>query len=205
MSVVHQSPVASSSISPVEIPDSFRAAVWPSVTPTDPALIIAGSRSFGQGFMVAASPDDPFVSYVAELVESFPISPGTVISGGARGADGVAAAYADTFDHPLLELTPVWGEGNSHWDDVVDDVSRDQISEHDHGSEYLPVAGHWRNQLMAELAATRESYGLLCLWDGSSPGTAGMASLADELWPDDAPIGYALYRADDDSLQMVDR
>ena len=74
--------------------------------------------------------------------------PTVIVSGGARGADRLGEIWAEQIGLPL-EIYP------ADWDR--------------HGKS----AGHKRN---AEMAAVAEA--LIALWDGQSPGTAGMIDLA---------------------------
>lgn len=97
-------------------------------------LAVIGSRTF-----------DDFDLMVTTL-DKFP-NP-TIISGGARGADQLAARYARLRNAPLIEYLPDWNK---------------------HGK----AAGFIRNQLIVDAADA-----VIAFWDGQSRGTAHSIDLA---------------------------
>jgi len=96
-------------------------------------LIIAGTRNL-------------FASY--DLIESsilhFKISPRTLMSGGARGIDSSAEAFAEYRKKDFIRVDADW-------------------------VKYGKAAGPIRNRLMA-----KEGDVLLAIWDGKSRGTKNM-------------------------------
>lgn len=62
-------------------------------------ISIIGSRSFNDALL--------FNKAVNEIIESIN-EPVTIISGGAKGADSLAATYAKQNNLPLLEYKPDW-------------------------------------------------------------------------------------------------
>lgn len=99
-------------------------------------LIIAGSRT------ITKSPVE-----IADIVDSFELSPTTIICGMARGIDMCGATFADMADLPVMAFPADWDK---------------------HGKS----AGHIRNALMA-----KEGDVLLLIWDGKSKGSASMKRL----------------------------
>ena len=101
--------------------------------------IIAGSRNF--------SCYDTVLFHVAN--SGIVIS--QIVSGGARGVDGIGEQIAKDFDIPFVRFPADWGRyGNS--------------------------AGSIRNKQMADNADA-----LVAIWDGHSPGTRNMIDTANRL------------------------
>lgn len=112
-----------------------------------PAVIIAGSQSFGSGVT-----DTRAVNYVADVVADTGFEIGTVVSGGAFGADTYGEQWAAREGIPI-ERFPV----------------TDELWER-HGNR----AAYYRNLAMAHIADR-----LIAIWDGRSPGTRMMIDLAE--------------------------
>ncbi len=112
-------------------------------------LIIAGSRSI-----------TPTTYELEVIVEHFGIEPTLVICGGAKGVDIAGEIYAHKNNIPVKLFEPDWDDID-HPDAVVKVNSR--------GKKYNAVAGHWRNQRMADAADA-----LLLIWDGKSTGSKDM-------------------------------
>ena len=101
-------------------------------------LAVVGSRSFN---------DYELLSQVLDSVQSIITN---IVSGGAKGADVLAAKYALEHGIPLVEFIP-------HWD------------------TYGKSAGFRRNQ---QIVAKADA--LIAFWDGRSKGTEHSINLARE-------------------------
>lgn len=117
------------------------------LTTPRPAVIIAGSRSFGSGV-----PNSCAVSYVADVVADANFEIGTVVSGGARGADTYGEHWATREGIPVERFS------------VTEDLWER------HGNQ----AAYYRNLAMAYVADR-----LIAIWDGRSAGTRMMIELAE--------------------------
>jgi hypothetical protein len=87
-----------------------------------PAVIVAGSRSFGDG--LAPEFVDP---HVDKVLSEVPVDPACIVSGGARGADEAGERYAERHSIPVHVDEPDW-------------------------ESYGKAAGHRRNLRMAHKA-----------------------------------------------------
>lgn len=83
-----------------------------------------------------------------------------VVCGMANGADLHGAYWA------MLQGIPVF-EFHAAWDDI--DVPGAVVKHTRRGVPYNAVAGHWRNQRMADYGEA-----LIAAWDGQSTGTIDM-------------------------------
>lgn len=103
-------------------------------------VIVAGTRSF-----------DDYALLKSELDKALPpLSPVTIFSGGARGADTLAEFYAMENDIPVVRFIPNW-------------------------RIYGISAGPIRNSEMA-----RDADALIAFWDGESAGTKDMINKAKQ-------------------------
>lgn len=102
-------------------------------------VIIAGSRSLA----------DP--AFVSEAIRTSGFKVTEIVSGGARGIDRLAKAWAMQNDAAYKEFLPDW-------------------------EKYGRGAGPVRNKCMAEYADA-----LIAIWDGSSKGTGDMVAKALKL------------------------
>lgn len=101
-------------------------------------VIVAGTRSF-----------DDYALLKSELDKALPpLSPVTIFTGGARGADTLAEFYAMENDIPVVRFIPNW-------------------------RIYGISAGPIRNSEMA-----RDADALIAFWDGKSAGTKDMINKA---------------------------
>ena len=111
-------------------------------------LLIAGSRSFT---------DYPTMEAVADTALAKQTAMGraiVIVSGGARGADALAEAYAKKRGYGSVVVPADWeGHGRS--------------------------AGYIRNDEMHRLIAGHPNRGCLAFWDGESRGTAHNFGLAE--------------------------
>ena len=104
-------------------------------------LIIAGGRDFDDWPLLRDTVDRLLRERVAV----------TIIAGGARGADALAARYAKARRLPLVEMPAQWDADGRR-------------------------AGFVRNEKMAQVAD-----GLVAFWDGVSPGTGHMIATMQAL------------------------
>lgn len=114
-------------------------------------VVIAGSRGLGRDI-----PDEDVDAFVEWCVDDAGFDIGGVVSGGARGADYYGERYARHHELPLAYF-PVRDDdlGVDHWDRLG------------------RSAGPRRNEAMAAFGDA-----VVALWDGDSPGTKSMISLA---------------------------
>lgn len=112
-------------------------------------LIIAGSRTLY-----------PTVKQIADEVFKYRIPITEIVSGKAPGVDTCGEAYAKAAGQPVKPFPAAWTD-LSHPDAIIR-TRRD-------GTKYDALAGHRRNQQMAEY-----SDALLLIWDGKSDGSADM-------------------------------
>lgn len=89
-----------------ETPMAIRSDLDPSTVESiaeSPAVVVAGSRSFGDGL------DPQFVDpHVDAVLSEVPIDPACIVSGGARGADAAGERYADRHSLPVHVDEPDW-------------------------------------------------------------------------------------------------
>ena len=78
-----------------------------------------------------------------------------IVSGGAKGADSLAARYANERGFPFVEFPADW-------------------------ERYGRKAGYIRNRKMHEYISKMAKRGCAAFWDGRSPGTRQNFSLAEE-------------------------
>ena len=104
-------------------------------------LIVAGGRDFDDWPLLRDTVDRLLRERVAI----------TIIAGGARGADALAARYAKARRLPLVEMPARWEADGRR-------------------------AGFMRNEAMAQVAD-----GLVAFWDGVSPGTGHMIATMQAL------------------------
>lgn len=92
-----------------------------------------------------------------------------IISGMAKGADTLGVKFAEKYKLTLKKFP-------AEWDNLSANPCR--IIENSHG-KYNALAGHNRNQKMAEYASSDNSFGVLALfWDGQSKGSKNMKGQA---------------------------
>lgn len=104
-------------------------------------ILITGSRNWTDAQAIRDA--------IATAIAGF-AGPVTIIHGGARGADQLAAALAPTFGpHVTCELWP------ADWEGPCRDECRPghRRSRHDRSS-YCPAAGNFRNQDMVDAGTT---------------------------------------------------
>jgi len=119
--------------------------------------IVAGSRSIT---------DQETVDYVlTKLVLKGYIGITEVVSGKAKGVDTLAEVWANKQGIPVQPFP-------ADWDDITHPDS--VIRTNKYGKKYNVLAGHWRNQRMAEYADA-----LVAIWDGISNGTKDMIGRAE--------------------------
>lgn len=118
-------------------------------------VIIAGSRSI-QSLSI--------VRYHMKNYESDGIT--EVVSGGAKGVDKLGEEWAREQQIPVTVFPAEWR--NLSHDDAV-------VKTNKYG-KYDAVAGHRRNQKMAEYADS-----LVAIWDGKSKGTQDMVRRMESL------------------------
>ena len=107
--------------------------------------LVAGSRSFTD-YDLLRNKLDALLKKQDRVV---------IVSGGAKGADSLAARYAKERGFPLVEFPADWET---------------------HGRK----AGYIRNREMHEYISKMGKRGFVAFWDGSSPGTKLNFSLAEE-------------------------
>lgn len=90
-----------------------------------------------------------------------------IIEGGAKGIDRCARDYAKHFNIPFTTFDAEWDD-LSHPDAV--------IKKNKFGKKYDAIAGHRRNQKMAE-----EGTHLLVIWNGKSTGSKDMKTRMKKL------------------------
>ena len=116
--------------------------------------IIAGSRSASYLGTVKAILESEWDGLISE-----------VVCGMANGADLHGQFWAITQDIPVKEFHADWGNI-----DATGAVVRYRRG----GAAYNALAGHWRNQKMADYADA-----LIAAWDGKSSGTRDMIRRAE--------------------------
>lgn len=104
-------------------------------------LIIAGSRDFKNYELLCERCDEFLIPHRNDIAI-------TIVSGGARGADGLGEKYAREMNYKLMVFPANWNQ---------------------HGKK----AGVIRNEEMAKCADA-----LIAFWDGESRGTKNMIGLA---------------------------
>ncbi len=100
---------------------------------------------------VVGSRDFDGYNYLSKSLEIYFPTIDKIISGGARGADSLAARYAKEHDIPLIEFLPDW-------------------------DRYGKSAGFKRNQQIVDATNVVVAY-----WDGKSHGTKHSINIADAL------------------------
>jgi hypothetical protein len=119
-------------------------------------IIIAGSRGFNDYNLLKEKCDYLIQSISAEIV---------IVSGNANGADKLGERYAKEKNYKV-ETYP------AQWEDFSTPC---RIKYNKHGKPYNALAGHKRNQLMADCSDM-----LIAFWDGKSTGTQDMLDRAYE-------------------------
>lgn len=115
-------------------------------------LIIAGSRSItSYSILLSAIVESGIWSNYKRSIE--------VVSGTARGADRLGEQFAEKNALKLFKKPAEWDK----WRVAGANV---QVR---NGKKYNALAGHWRNEEMAEMADQA-----LILWDGTSTGSLDM-------------------------------
>lgn len=112
-------------------------------------LIIAGSRTI-----------KPTTEELTVILDHFDLKPKEVVCGGAEGVDTAGEIWAHR-SNVHVEFF------HADWDDI--DAPGAVIKTNRAGKKYNALAGHWRNQKMADYADA-----LLLIWDGKSTGSADM-------------------------------
>ena len=120
---------------------------------TEHRLIVAGGRDF-DNYTLLSSNLNQFVQHLA------PGETIAVVSGVARGADALGAAFARQQGIRLYEFPADW-------------------------DQYGKRAGYMRNAQMGDF-----SHGLIAFWDGTSRGTAHMIQYMTKLDKPITVIGY---------------
>lgn len=98
--------------------------------------------------IIAGSREGANINHIYDAVEKSGITPTVVISGTARGVDRLGEEWAKDNSVPIERYPADW-------------------------DKYGKKAGYLRNSQMAEIAEA-----LIAIWDGISPGTENMISLA---------------------------
>lgn len=122
-------------------------------------VIIAGSRKYSNLAEASVQLDHLFPA--GEELE--------VVCGEAEGADTVGKLWAIQRKHKVKSFP-------ADWDNL--DVKGAVIRKRRDGKQYNAVAGHIRNEQMALYAKEEGNGYLVTFWDGKSPGTKSMISLA---------------------------
>lgn len=120
-------------------------------------LIIAGSRHL-----------KPTIEELSYIIKHYKLEPKIVVSGEASGVDTQGKKWAKKNKIPVKKFPAKWIETLKHPEAVIK-IRRD-------GKKYNALAGHWRNQDMAEYADA-----LLLIWDGKSHGSRDMKNRAKKL------------------------
>lgn len=107
--------------------------------------LVVGSRTFSN-FELMESALDHYLSQFSQIV---------IVSGGARGADSLAKAYAIRKGYRYKEFPAQW-------------------------DLYGKSAGYVRNEEMHKYIAYATHRGVVAFWDGSSKGTAHNFKLAEK-------------------------
>lgn len=115
-------------------------------------VIVAGSRSI----------DD--YNFITDTIKKSKFELTEIIQGGARGVDKQAKLYAKNNNIKCKEFPAKW-----------EDFSEPCRKRKKYGREYNSLAGHKRNQKMANYADA-----LIAIWDGKSPGTKDMIRRANK-------------------------
>lgn len=130
-------------------------------------IIIAGSRDFKDYEKLKEFSIDAIESILKEKkLEEYDI---TIVSGGAKGADSLGEKFAKEYDLKLKIF-------KADWNNI--DVDGAVVKSNKYG-KYNAVAGHMRNEKMAEYAS-QEIGMLIAFWDGKSTGTKNMIGLAEK-------------------------
>lgn len=108
-------------------------------------LLVAGSRSFNDYELLSNKLD-------ALLVNQNEV---TIVSGGARGADKLAEAYAKKHNYELKVFEADW-------------------------NRFGKSAGYRRNEQMHKFIAQFDKRGCVCFWDKQSKGTQHNFKLAEQ-------------------------
>lgn len=123
-------------------------------------LLVAGGRDFDDyGLMCRKL--DAFLANKPDVV---------IISGGARGADKLARAYAMRRNFLFMEFPAKWDELGKK-------------------------AGFVRNEEMHQYLGKQKNRGIVLFWDGKSKGTAHNIELAET--ESHAPVRVVKYRKED--------
>lgn len=120
-------------------------------------VIIAGSRSF-QDYDLLEKKCDAILSSIEDEI--------WVISGTADGADTLGEKYAQNRGYYLMECPAEWGN--------IAGKPPNQIKTNNRGKKYWTLAGHRRNEQMAQLADA------LILFNLGTPGSKNMLSIAQQ-------------------------
>ena len=113
-------------------------------------LIIAGSRSFEDYELLKTEILKVYSSKLKDL---------HIVSGGAKGTDKLGERFAKEFGLQVTQFIPDWGNIT---------VEGAVVKKNRYG-EYNAIAGHIRNQKMAEFADA-----LFAVWVDGSSGTKDM-------------------------------
>lgn len=120
-------------------------------------VLVAGSRTYNDY--------EEFVRIMDKVLENQ--TEVQLVSGGARGADSMAEAYAAARHIPIKVFPADW-------------------------KQYGKSAGYRRNRQMHEFLAQFKNRGCILFWDGQSKGTQHNIGLADEF---DTPL--RIWRTDE--------
>ena len=120
-------------------------------------VIIAGSRNFKDYDLLEKKCDAILRSIEDEI---------WVISGTADGADSLGEKYAQNRGYYLMECPAEW--------DNIKGKPPNQIKTNSRGKKYWTLAGHRRNEKMAQLADA------LILFNLGTPGSQNMLSTAKQ-------------------------
>jgi len=118
-------------------------------------VIIAGSRGFNNYDLLKSKCDQYFQNLNKAEIE--------IVCGGATGADNLGLEYAK-------EKNIKFSEHPANWNDLSEPCVIKYTSK---GNKYNALAGFKRNEDMAKY-----SDALILFWDGKSPGSKDMLSLA---------------------------
>lgn len=124
-------------------------------------LIVAGGRDFNDYETMEAKLN----GLVYGMLDSKQVGEIVIVSGDAlRGADPLGIHYGEE-NGLTIDKYP------ADWDNL--DVPGAVIKTSRYGKSYNAIAGHMRNQVMADIA-----HGLIAFWDGKSRGTRDMIDRA---------------------------
>jgi DNA polymerase I len=136
-------------------------------------VIIAGTRDIESMFWIErAIAGCKFLKEISGDIHPKGFKIGEVVCGMAPGADSLGYEWAKENGIPVAEFP-------ADWDNL--DVPNAVIRTRKDGKKYNAIAGHMRNEKMAEYAHAEGDGALIAIWDGQSRGTRDMIDRAKKL------------------------